>query len=275
MDASIIDLPITQELQATLKTTALRVADFVKDGAIQTEAHFERACMLVRDEKQSLKTIKDKLDPLVKKANDTHKGLTSMRSEMMAPHQRNLDMLDGLMDDWGQRQQAAIDAARREEARLAQEARDAARMAAEAAEQAEREAAQAAETLRLMEQAEAQGDTETADALSLVAAEEQDASENSAGLAEAMTVVAQQAQTERRAVEAPATKFGGVGLRENWKAEIIDPALIPRTVNIGGGEVELMIPNMVEINKLAKMLKDKMAIPGIKAVRVFGTSTRL
>lgn len=84
--------------------------------------------------------------------------------------------------------------------------------------------------------------------------------------ADALVVAAQEAQTQRRAVEVPATKYAGVSMRETWHAEVVDETLIPR---------EYWVLDMQKLNAVARALKDKTNIPGVNAVRDFGTQTRL
>lgn len=266
---------ISREVMDRTEQTALMVKQFLSLGPIADESMFNRAAQFLSDEKRSVKEIEAELNPRIDAANRLHKDLTGWRAKLCGPHNLNIAALNRLLGDWGIRQQKAIDDARRERERLEREAREAARLAAEAAVKAEREARDAEDAARLAAEATDAGDTDTAGALLEIAESAKIAAAQAAGLVEAFDVAAQQAQEERRAVEAPATKYGGVGLRENWTAEVIDAALIPRTIDIAGVPVELMVPNTTELNKLAKSLKDKMSIPGVKAVRTFGTQTRL
>lgn len=54
---------------------------------------------------------------------------------------------------------------------------------------------------------------------------------------------------------APVVKPAGQAIVENWQARVVDAALIPR---------EYLAPDMVAINKYAKLMKSRAKIPGVE-----------
>ena len=108
-----------------------------------------------------------------------------------------------------------------------------------AAEQ-ERQRREAEEMAALAAEAEATGDTETA-----------------------TEAVALAAMEEARGTCSPAAK--GTSMREVWRAEVIDMDKVPRC---------FLIVDQAALDALAKSQKDKMNIPGVKAVMSYSNSTR-
>lgn len=108
-----------------------------------------------------------------------------------------------------------------------------------AAEQ-ERQRKAAEELAALAAEAETQGDTETAtEAVGLAAVE------------------------DAKVTCSPSVK--GTSMREVWRAEIIDADKVPRC---------FLIVDQAALDALAKSQKDKMNIPGVKAVMSYTNSTR-
>ena len=108
-----------------------------------------------------------------------------------------------------------------------------------AAEQ-ERQRKAAEELAALAAEAETQGDTETAtEAVGLAAVE------------------------EAKVTCSPSAK--GTSMREVWRAEIIDADKVPRC---------FLIVDQAALDALAKSQKDKMNVPGVKAVMSYTNSTR-
>ena len=108
-----------------------------------------------------------------------------------------------------------------------------------AAEQ-ERQRKAAEELAALAAKAETQGDTETAtEAVGLAAVE------------------------ETKVTYSPSAK--GTSMREVWRAEVIDADKVPRC---------FLIVDQAALDALAKSQKDKMNVPGVKAVMSYTNSTR-
>ena len=58
----------------------------------------------------------------------------------------------------------------------------------------------------------------------------------------------------------------GVSTRENWKAEVVNLRWLCRAIANGKASVELVKPNMVALNQLARAQKTTLELPGVKAV---------
>jgi len=108
-----------------------------------------------------------------------------------------------------------------------------------AAEQ-ERQRKAAEEMAALAAEAETSGDTETA-----------------------TEAVALAAMEETKVTYSPSAK--GTSMREVWRAEVIDIDKVPRC---------FLIVDQAALDALAKSQKDKMSVPGVKAVMSYSNSTR-
>jgi hypothetical protein len=58
----------------------------------------------------------------------------------------------------------------------------------------------------------------------------------------------------------------GISTRQNWKAEVVDMKALCRAVASGQASAELVQPNMVALNRMAKAMRTTFNIPGCKAV---------
>ena len=61
-------------------------------------------------------------------------------------------------------------------------------------------------------------------------------------------------------------RAAGVSTRETWKCEVVDLKALCRAVADGKASIELVQPNMVTLNSLARGLKSTFAIPGCRVV---------
>ena len=71
-------------------------------------------------------------------------------------------------------------------------------------------------------------------------------------------------------------KVAGVTTRETWKAEVFDVVILCKA--IGDGTIKMtdvVVPNMTVLNSLARSMKDKMSIPGVRAVKEISTAVRV
>jgi len=59
---------------------------------------------------------------------------------------------------------------------------------------------------------------------------------------------------------------GGPTFSTRWSAEVVDIVALCRAIADGKASKELVLPNMVALNKLATALKSTMNIPGVRAV---------
>lgn len=137
-------------------------------------------------------------------------------------------VLKGAILDWNKREQARLEAERREQERIAREAAEAA-------------ARQAEEARKAAEVAAAAGNAEAAVEL------EQQAEQ----AVEAATALA----TMAPAVAAAPAKLAGVSTRQEWDFEVTDPAAIPR---------EYLVIDEKKIRGVVKALKADANIPGVR-----------
>jgi len=56
-------------------------------------------------------------------------------------------------------------------------------------------------------------------------------------------------------VEKTVDKTEGIGLREDWKARVVDASLVPK---------EYCMPDMIKLGKIAKAMKDQAKVPGVE-----------
>lgn len=62
-------------------------------------------------------------------------------------------------------------------------------------------------------------------------------------------------------------KVKGMAFKENWKIDsMINMRVLVKAIAEGNAQIELVMPNMPVLNQLAKALKDKLNIPGVKAI---------
>ena len=69
-------------------------------------------------------------------------------------------------------------------------------------------------------------------------------------------------------------RAAGVSTRETWRAELIDIRALCRAVADGKASTELVQPNMVTLNSLARGLKSTFAVPGCRAIPETTVSAR-
>lgn len=61
-------------------------------------------------------------------------------------------------------------------------------------------------------------------------------------------------------------KIEGVSYRDNWSAQVLDLKALVMAVAAGQQPINLLMPDMVTINKMAKALKGSLNIAGVKTV---------
>lgn len=61
-------------------------------------------------------------------------------------------------------------------------------------------------------------------------------------------------------------KVAGISYRETWSAQVTDPMALVRHVAAHPEHANLLTPNTVALNQMARSLQKSMAIPGVKAV---------
>ena len=220
----------------TCKREAQTLAERASAVVIVDDRTHELAGQMLGQIKREVKDIEQWFKPLTEAANKLHKNLTRLRGEAIAPYQAADAVLRTAWIDYERKREA--------ERRAEEE-----RLRAEAQKKLEEEArrAQAAEQKRLEEEALRKAE-ETGDETIL---------EN---VPKAEIVI-----PEAPPVTIDRPKQAGISISENWDIEIVDEAQIPR---------EYMIPDEKRLRNLAKGLKDKMNIPGIRAYNKGGMSVR-
>ena len=71
------------------------------------------------------------------------------------------------------------------------------------------------------------------------------------------------------------TKVDGISLTETWKAEIDDEVELISFIHENPQWAHLLTINMKELNTLARMQRESMSLPGVKAVKTKGVTIRL
>lgn len=75
-------------------------------------------------------------------------------------------------------------------------------------------------------------------------------------------------------VQAPSVPKGPVHVRTTWSAEVVDLLELVKACAEGRQPLGLLQPNVVALNDLARIQKDKMEIPGVSAVAKQGVAVR-
>jgi hypothetical protein len=65
----------------------------------------------------------------------------------------------------------------------------------------------------------------------------------------------------------PSVKLDGRTFGDKWHAEVVDMLLLCRAVGDRKVAVGLVEPNWSELNRLAKLLKNELDVPGVKAIK--------
>ena len=206
------------------------------------------ASVAVAEELKTIKTasreIAAKEDAILspmKQAMAEVKALFEKPKALLATAERTLK---AKVAEWQDAERRRVEEERRRAEEIARKER--ARLAAEA-EKARREAEAKAQKI-----AEGQGTARTAAAVERLEQKAQDLA-----LMSAMTVAPP--------VLGP-SKVEGVSTRTTWSAEVTDAMALIRAVAEGKAPPHLVTPNMAELNKLARAMKEHLAIPGVRAV---------
>lgn len=259
-----------------------------QQNAIATPEQLQLTADHLKEIKTAQKQADEFFDPLVKQAYQLHKDIVARKKVLTAPLEESERIDKAKMLAYRQAEEAKAEAERRrlqaiadeqarkerekaEQAAARQRAIEAeARAKAEAARRAEEEAkrqaeaASAAKRKKLLEEAEA-------------ARKEVESAERKAAAAEAKVMVQEE---KAAAVVAPvvtvasaAPKVSGVSVRKTWKAEILDlNAFLEFACE--SKRFDLLLPNLDTINALAKALKDRASIPGVKFSEEASVSAR-
>lgn len=219
--------PLTRQIDSRVeKATAIKVT---------SQGSLNRAGLLAGDLREAETQVKQFFAEAKGDAHNLHKKIVSMENRLLIPLQKARDIISGKMVSW----QNAESARRRDEKSRKLEA---ARLATE---QAERERLQDA-----AEELEDAGDHEAAEAIYESEVREIPVNEISPD------------EYEVAPVQQPSNTQG----RRTWSAELTDILLLAKAVAEGRVETSAILPNMVYLNCQARTQKDRMKIPGVKAV---------
>jgi len=214
--STMIEVPSKQEMQAPSQPVIAAARCLV----VSDKPSHAVGLRLLQTLAGAERTVKAKLDPIVKAANDTHKALTGLRRELLEPIEEARAIVGSKVNGYE-------DAARR-----------AAEDEAAAIAEAERKADENRRITAAVD-AEASGDRAGAEAI----------------MNEPAPEVVVTVQPEVAAVE-------GVGKTyEVWSAEVLDLAAL-----VKHGQAELLLPNTVALNAMARAMKGGLKIPGVRAV---------
>lgn len=229
-----IQRPDEAELRAEYAPLVLRAESMT----IATKDDHEAAQLYLVDLKRAEKAVGEKLDPIVKQANATHKMLTALRSAALAPIESARGIISRKVSDY-----------ERDQARIAAEAQRKAEAEARAREEARRQAEQEA-ALAAAAEAEAAGDNDLACEL----LDEAEAIEDDPVF---VPVVAVPVQTAR---------VNGVSTQTRWSASVTDKAALVAYVAAHPEWLHLLDVAMPALNGLARSQRDALRIPGVRAV---------
>ena len=255
----------TITLPDDLKTEVATVADTARKVTVTTPAAAQQAAAILQDIKGRAKRIVEFFKPLKASAVATHKAILAKEQEALAPFTEAEDYIKSELLCY---QQAERRKAAEEQRRLQAQADE------EARKRREREEREAAKQRAIEEDARVRAAEKRREA------EEADAAERRKLLAQAEAAErkadAAAAKVEERveaaesivapvvAVQTAAPKIKGVATRETWTYEIVNESLIPR---------EYMVPNEPTIKAIAKSMKEKANIPGVRFFPVEGIAS--
>lgn len=211
--------------KALAKQYEKEVQDAVKFKVTNLQQHAD-AVELDRILAGKVKIVNDKLDPVIKKAHETHKALTTLKAEALAPIKEARDHL----------QSACYEYKRQEERRAQEEQR---RREEEARKKAE--ADRQAEINRLKEEGATKKEIKAVAAAPVV-------------VTPMPIVVPRVAHVE------------GSSTREIWDAEVTDKKALFKFVYENYETTHHVFEaQMPVLNEIARRQKDKMNVPGVKA----------
>jgi hypothetical protein len=218
---------------------------------VKTIDDVTKAETIRKEIKLHLKAIDEKLDPLRAAAYTAYQGWVNL----MKVQKGKLEALDAALirnvKRWkAEEDRKAEEIRAREQARIDKENR-------------EREAKVKAETERLereqLERAaelEAAGNKKEAEVFLNMSAHAKEQAEQEVAPVAAPSIV-----------EMPKAKLDGRTFGDKWHAEVVDMYLLCRAVGDRKVAVGLVEPNWSELNRLAKLLKDELDVPGVKAIK--------
>lgn len=242
-----IQFPDTSEIDIVNKQLILQT----EGKKITCAADLEWMTDTMKGINRRIKVVEEKMAEPISLANKTHKALTSLRAELLAPLER--------AKQYAAREIARYDG---EQRRIAQEAAmKAKREADEARRIAEEEERKRLEAERL----------ETAMKLEKIGFKEE------ADQILDQPIIVQTPPNSHVAAPLPDPepfKPKGLTIKTTYRAEVTDLRLLVQEVAAGRQPLSLILPNEKKLNDLAKTLKHELTIPGIQVVEDSKAQTR-
>lgn len=217
--------------------------------AVESQSDLELGANVLGNLKGRERAIRAKLDPIVSKANEAHKALTSLRSEMLVPITDATRAVKSAMAAWITEQQ-----------RLADEAERVRRQEAETAERKRRKEEEAAARQR-------KKDEEAALALAQTLEDE--------GRPEEAAAALDQVETEAPpppmpppppptpVAQAPA-RVKGISTSTKWTVEVEDRKALAAAWIAGALPGDVLTVNQGRLNQMARANQGKIQIPGCR-----------
>lgn len=261
-----------------VSATKLRAAELVAaaQSHVVTDADSHGAALaLLADLKAQERKFEDELAEPTKRAHETHKWFTTFRKTLCDPLARAAEALKPRISEYERK-------AREEAARKEREAREAAeRIERERREADERRAAEekrkadeaAAQAQRAVEEARKAGDADGAELAALEAADAEETARRAA--LEQAAIKAEPIAPPAVVKVAPAlASVAGVSTRTTWRAEVTDLLALVKYVAEHPEWLSLLKADETALNGIARSQKNRMQIPGVKAVEESGFSVR-
>ena len=196
---------------------------------VTTQEQYEQTAEFLKSIKNSKKEVNATFDPICDKAHKTWKEAVSQRSRFLDPLDEAEKLIVGKVKGFLAEQERIR---KEEEARLQEIAR---KEEERIRKQLEAKA----------EKAEAKGNTEKAEELK------------------------QQAEStfiSRPTVAPTVDRIKGLGIKENWKADIYDLLALVKAVAEGTAPIDYLAANTTLLNSQARNLKASFKCPGVRAV---------
>lgn len=213
-----------QELQATGEALAVQAGTLM----VTDQPSFELAGAMLQTVKGYRNRVGEILDPIIKKAHETHRQALEAKKKLEEPAVRAELAIKGALTAYEQeqarlRRQAEV-LAEKERARLEEEAR-----------------------LQAALEAEARGDRKVAEKIL----------EAPHPPAPVFTPPA---------ILPAAPKAEGVSFRDQYRAEVTDLILLVKAVAAGEAPIGMLLPNLPMLNQMARALKEELRIPGVRVI---------
>ena len=232
------DIVIARPDTTTLEQEAFSIIERARELQITNQDEHTIALVTIKSLRNQEKAIAAHFEPVRKAADAAKKEVLLARDTLVKPLVEARGILNNKAVTYAQEQeQIRLELQRKadEEARIAQEKADA--------------EAKAAEDKRLA---------------ALEEAIEEEDEEKAEEILEADPEPVEEIVPEK--VESQVAEVQGASTRTTWSAEVIDELALAIYAASSRDRVSVIQPNMKELNKMAVAHKDKLDIPGVKAV---------